>query len=37
MGAAESQNRAVFPIALNEYEQRIVNAERDGHPDSHVR
>jgi hypothetical protein len=37
MGAAESQDRAVFRIALTEDEQRVVNAERDGHPDSHIR
>jgi hypothetical protein len=24
-------------IALTEYEQRVVNAERDCHPDSHIR
>src|SRR4051812_17314238 len=28
---------AWFPIALNEDEQRVVNDERDGHPDAHVR
>ena len=37
MGAAESQDRAVFRIALTGDEQRVVNAERDSHPDSHVR
>jgi hypothetical protein len=37
MGTAESQDRAVFRIALTQDEQRIVNAERDCHPDSHVR
>ena len=37
MGATESQDRAVFPIALTQDEQRVVNVERDGHPDSHVR
>src|SRR5579859_4296673 len=37
MGAAESQDRAVFRIALSEDEQWIVNAERDSHPDSRVR
>jgi hypothetical protein len=37
MWAAESQDKAVFPIALTEDEQRVVNAERDCHPDSHVR
>jgi len=37
MGAAESQDRAVFRIALTADEQRVVNAERDSHPDSHVR
>jgi transposase len=37
MGAAESQDRAVFRIALTQDEQRVVNAERDCHPDSHVR
>ena len=26
-----------FPIALTEEEQRIVNAERDQHPEAHVR
>ena len=26
-----------FPIALTDDEQRIVNAERDAHPDAHVR
>jgi hypothetical protein len=36
MGAAESQDRAVFRIALTEDEQRVVNAEWDSHPDSHV-
>jgi transposase len=28
---------AVFRIALTEDEQRVVNAERDSHPDAHVR
>src|SRR3954453_7122055 len=28
---------AWFPIALNEDEQRVVNDERDSHPDAHVR
>jgi transposase len=28
---------AWFPIALSDEEQRIVNAERDAHPDAHVR
>ncbi len=28
---------AWFPIALTEDEQRVVNAERDAHPDAHVR
>jgi len=37
MGAAESQDRVVFRIALIEDEQRVVNAERDFHSDSHVR
>lgn len=37
MGTTESQDRAVLRIALTENEQRVVNAERDGHPDSHVR
>lgn len=37
MWAAESQDRAVFRIALTEDEQQIVNAERDCHPDSHIR
>lgn len=36
MVAAESQNTAGFPITLTEDEQE-VNAERDGHPDAHVR
>lgn len=37
MWAAKSQHRAVFRIALTQDEQRAVNAERDSHPDSHVR
>jgi hypothetical protein len=28
---------AVFVIALTEHEQRVVNAERDSHPEAHVR
>ncbi|QDU21928.1 helix-turn-helix domain-containing protein [Urbifossiella limnaea] len=28
---------AVFRLALTEDEQRVVNAERDSHPDAHVR
>lgn len=28
---------AWFPIVLTDDEQRIVNAERDGHPEAHVR
>lgn len=28
---------AWFPIALTDDEQRVVNSERDGHPDAHVR
>ena len=28
---------AWFPIALTDDEQRVVNAERDTHPDAHVR
>lgn len=28
---------AWFPIALTDDEQRVVNAERDAHPDGHVR
>jgi transposase len=28
---------AWFPIALTDDEQRIVNAQRDSHPDTHVR
>lgn len=28
---------AWFPVALTDDEQRIVNAERDSHPESHVR
>src|SRR3954469_5375195 len=28
---------AVFRIALTEDEQRVVNAERDAHPEAHVR
>jgi transposase len=28
---------AVFRIALSEDEQRVVNAERDSHPEAHVR
>jgi transposase len=37
MWAAESPDVARFPIALTEDEQRVVNAERDSHPDAHVR
>ncbi len=37
MWAAESRDMAGFPIALTEDEQRVVNAERDSHPDAHVR
>jgi transposase len=33
----ESQNMVVFRIALTEDEQRVVNAERDSHPEAHVR
>lgn len=32
-----SQDMAVFPIALTADEQRVVNAERDAHPDAPVR
>jgi hypothetical protein len=32
MLAAKSQDTAVFPIALTEEEQRVVNAERDSLP-----
>jgi hypothetical protein len=34
---AESHDMAVFRIALYEEEQRVVNAERDSHPEAHVR
>ena len=37
MRATESQDRAVFRIALSEDEQRVVNRERDCHPQPHVR
>ena len=33
----ESHDMAVFRIALTEDEQRVVNAERDSHPEAHVR
>jgi hypothetical protein len=34
---AESDDMAVFRIALTEDEQRVVNAERDSQPEAHVR
>ena len=37
MWATVSQDMAVFPIALTADEQRVVNAERDAHPDAHIR
>ena len=37
MYVAESHDMAVFRIALCEDEQRVVNAERDSHPEAHVR
>jgi hypothetical protein len=33
----ESHDMAVFRIALTEDERRVVNAERDAHPQAHVR
>jgi hypothetical protein len=34
---AERHDKAVFRIALSEDKKRVVNAERDSHPEAHVR